>query len=138
MTLHPAFQGFQPIPMGGFNAYLGALLRDPAKAAGEERRFGFLPEARHLNGGGALHGGFLMSIADNVLGFTVHEATEGRIASTVTLNTDFLSGGVAGEPLWGRATITRKTRSLIFVSGDLSQGDKLLMTATGIWKIIGA
>ncbi len=124
--------------MGGFNAYLGQLLRDPAKAAGDARRFGFLPEHKHLNGGGNLHGGFLMSIADNVLGFTVHEQTEGRIASTVTLNTDFLSGGVAGEPLWGRAAITRKTRSLIFIAGDLSQGGKLLLTATGIWKIIGA
>lgn len=138
MTLHSSFEGFAPILMGGFNAYLGTLLRDPAKGAGDARRFGFLPEAKHLNGGGALHGGFLMSIADNVLGFTVHEATEGRIASTVTLNTDFLSGGIAAEPLWGRAAITRKTRSLIFVAGDLSQGEKLLLTATGIWKIIGA
>jgi len=124
--------------MGGFNAYVGTLLHDPAKAAGAERRFAFLPEARHLNGGGALHGGFLMTLADNVLGFTVHEQTEGRIASTVTLNTDFLAGGVAGSPVWGRAAITRRTRSLIFVGGDLSQDGKLLMTATGIWKIIGA
>lgn len=138
MTSHSDLVGFAPITMGGFNAYLGTLLRDPAKAAGEARRFAFLPEGKHLNGGGNLHGGFLMSIADNVLGFTVHEATEGKIASTVTLNTDFLSGGVAGEPLWGRAAITRKTRSLIFIAGDLSQGDKLVLTATGIWKILGA
>lgn len=124
--------------MGGFNAYVGALLRDPAKSAGDAQRFAFLPEAKHLNGGGALHGGFLMTLADNVLGFTVHEQTEGRVASTVTLNTDFLAGGVAGSPVWGRAAITRRTRSLIFVGGDLSQDGKLLMTATGIWKIIGA
>lgn len=124
--------------MGGFNAYVGPLLRDPSKAAGDEKRFAFLPEAKHLNGGGALHGGFLMTIADNVLGFTVHEQTDGKVASTVTLNTDFLAGGVAGAVLWGRAAITRRTRSLIFVAGDLSQDGKLLMTATGIWKIIGA
>ncbi len=138
MTSHPDLGTFQSISMGGFNAYVGALLRDPAKAAGEEKRFAFLPEAKHLNGGGALHGGFLMTLADNVLGFTVHEQTEGRVASTVTLNTDFLAGGVAGSPVWGRAAITRRTRSLIFVGGDLSQDGKLLMTATGIWKIIGA
>ena len=138
MTSHPELSALEPIGFGGFNAYIGPLLRDPAKAAGAEKRFAFLPEAKHLNGGGALHGGLLMTLADNVLGFTVHEQTEGRIASTVTLNTDFLAGGVAGEPVWGRAQITRKTRSLIFVSGDLSQNGKLLMTATGIWKIIGA
>ena len=138
MSSHPDLGTFQSISMGGFNAYVGTLLHDPAKAAGAERRFAFLPEARHLNGGGALHGGFLMTLADNVLGFTVHEQTEGRIASTVTLNTDFLAGGVAGSPVWGRAAITRRTRSLIFIGGDLSQDGKLLMTATGIWKIIGA
>lgn len=138
MTLHPELDGYHALTMGGFNAYVGALLHDPAKAAGEARRFAFLPGPKHLNGGGALHGGFLMTIADNVLGFTAHEQTEGRIASTVTLNTDFLAGGVADQPLWGRAQITRKTRSLIFVGGDLSQNGKLLMTATGIWKIIGA
>lgn len=138
MSSHPDLGTFQSISMGGFNAYVGTLLHDPAKAAGAEKRFAFLPEARHLNGGGALHGGFLMTLADNVLGFTVHEQTEGRIASTVTLNTDFLAGGVAGSPVWGRAAITRRTRSLIFVGGDLSQDGKLLMTATGIWKIIGA
>lgn len=124
--------------MGGFNAYVGTLLLDPAKAAGDAQRFAFSPEQKHLNGGGALHGGFLMTLADNVLGFTVHEQTEGKIASTVTLNTDFLAGGVADETVWGRAAITRRTRSLVFVAGDLSQGGKLLMTATGIWKIIGA
>ncbi len=138
MTLHPDLSSLEPIGMGGFNAYVGPLLRDPAKQPGEEKRFAFLPEAKHLNGGGNLHGGLLMTLADNVLGFTVHEQTEGRIASTVTLNTDFLAGGVAGEPVWGRAAITRRTRSLIFVAGDLSQGGKLLLTATGIWKIIGA
>ncbi|MFT3809733.1 MAG: PaaI family thioesterase [Micropepsaceae bacterium] len=138
MSSHPDLSTFAALSMSGFNAYVGTLLRDPSKVAGDERRFAFLPETKHLNGGGALHGGFLMTLADNVLGFTVHEQTDGRIASTVTLNTDFLAGGVAGSPVWGRAAITRRTRSLIFVGGDLSQDGKLLMTATGIWKIIGA
>ncbi|MFO1236020.1 MAG: PaaI family thioesterase [Alphaproteobacteria bacterium] len=124
--------------MTGFNAYIGTLLRHPGKAAGEAGRFAFVPGPQHLNGGGALHGGFLMTIADNVLGTTVHEATDGRIASTVTLNTDFLAGGTAGAPVLATAAITRKTRSLIFVAGELTQGDRVLMTASGIWKIIGA
>lgn len=139
MTSHPDdLATFEPIRAAGFNAYVGAILIDPARAAGDERRFAFRPEDKHLNGGGALHGGLLMTLADNVLGYTVHEQTEGRIASTVTLNTDFLAGGAAGATVWGRAAITRRTRSLIFVAGDLSQDGRLLLTATGIWKIIGA
>lgn len=138
MTSHPELGAYRAIPMGGFNAYVGPIHIDPAKAAGDDRRFAFVPEAKHLNGGGALHGGFLMTIADNVLGFTAHEQTEGKIASTVTLNADFLAAGVSDAVLWGRAAVTRRTRSLIFVAGDLSQDGRLVMTATGIWKIIGA
>jgi acyl-coenzyme A thioesterase PaaI-like protein len=123
---------------GGFNAYVGAFLVDPAKAPGEAQRFAFLPSPKHLNGGGALHGGLLMTLADSFLGMTVQEAAGGGMAATVTLNTDFLAGGTADAPVFGSAHITRKTRSLIFVAGDLTQNGKLLMTATGIWKILGA
>lgn len=124
--------------MTGFNAYVGTMLRHPGKIAGEAGRFAFVPGPQHLNGGGALHGGFLMTLADNVLGITANEAAGDRFASTVTLNTDFLAGGTTDGPVLGTAEVTRKTRSLIFVAGELVQGGRLLMTASGIWKIIGA
>ena len=122
----------------GFHVYVGAFLVDPTKPAGTPERFAFLPEAKHLNGGGALHGGLLMTLADSFLGFTVQEAANPGMASTVTLNTDFLAGGTADAPVFAEAAITRKTRSLIFVSGSLTQSGRLLMTATGIWKVLGA
>ena len=123
--------------MGGFNAYVGNLLVDPAAGADDAARFAFVPEAKHLNGGGALHGGLLMTLADNVLGTVAHSRLEGKVASTVTLNVDFLAGGDLSAPVRGGAQITRATRSLLFVSGALTQGDRMLVTATGIWKVIG-
>lgn len=136
MIIPPEFKDFRPFGAAGFNAYIGEMFVDPAKAIGDPKRFGFLPEGKHLNGGGALHGGLLMTLADNVLGFTANEV--GNASATVTLNTDFLAAGEAGAIVWGSATVTRRTRSLIFVSGDLMQNDRLLMTATGIWKVLGA
>ncbi len=134
----PVPEGFEPVVDEGFNAYIGPILRDLSKGPGEAGRFVFTPRAQHLNGGGATHGGLLMTLADVVLGFTVHEAIPGQAASTVTLNTDFLAGGKEGEPIEGRAAITRKTKSLVFVAGDLSSGGRILLTASGIWKILGA
>lgn len=129
-------------PMGsstdGFNAYIGGMLIDPAKQPGEAARFAFVPQPHHLNGGGALHGGLLMTLADSFLGTEVHEAIGGQIASTVVLNTDFLSGGTADAPVFASARITRKTRSLVFVAGELTQKGRVLMTASGIWKVLGA
>mgnify|MGYP000941596613 CR=1 FL=1 len=130
------------VPMGdiatGFNAYIGGMLIDRSKAHGEAERYAFAPGPQHLNGGGALHGGLLMTLADTFLGSAVHEAIEGRVCSTVVLNTDFLAGGTADAPVFATARITRKTRSLVFVSGELTQKGRVLMTASGIWKVLGA
>lgn len=139
MSLHPDLAGLEPFgTSSGYNAYVGTIYQDLSKAPGEPRRFGFMPEAKHLNGGGNIHGGVLMSLVDTILGFTAQGGTATKAAATVTLNTDFLSGGVAGEIVWGTAHVTRATRSLIFVAGELTQGSKTLMTASGIWKVLGA
>jgi acyl-coenzyme A thioesterase PaaI-like protein len=138
MTLPPELQGFEPMPGAGFNGYFGTILWDPRKASGDEKQFAIMPEAKHLNGGGALHGGFLMTVVDNVLGTVAHAPIPDKVASTVSLNTDFLSGGTLDGPVYGQARITRQTRSLLFVAGELTQNGRLLMTASGIWKIIGA
>jgi len=34
--------------------------------------------------------------------------------------------------------VTKTTRSLVFVRGTVTTGDKLLMTASGVWKRLGA
>src|SRR3712207_8296997 len=51
------------------------------------RRYGFVAEARHINLGGVVHGGMLMSFADDVLGMTVWEAAGRKPCTTVQLNT---------------------------------------------------
>jgi acyl-coenzyme A thioesterase PaaI-like protein len=71
------------------------------------------------------------------MGHAVHEAIAGERAATVSLNCDFVAGARADEVIEGTATITRRTRSLIFVSGELSVVERPVLTATGIWKIIG-
>jgi uncharacterized protein (TIGR00369 family) len=139
MTSHPDLAGLVPFGnAAGYHAYMGAIHHDPAKAPGEPRRFAFLPEAKHLNGGGNIHGGVLMSLIDTILGFTAQDGGTAKATATVTLNTDFLSGGVPGEIVWGTAHVTRATRSLVFVAGELTQGSRTLMTASGIWKVLGA
>jgi len=133
----PVPPGFEPVLAAGFNAYIGPVLRDVSKAPGEPARFVFKPQAHHMNGGGAAHGGLLMSLADIALGFSAHEAAEGRPSTTVTLNTDFLSAGKPDETIEIRTAVVRKTRTLIFMEGELSAGGRPILTATGIWKILG-
>jgi uncharacterized protein (TIGR00369 family) len=127
--------GFEAVPASGFAAYTGPLLRDVSKAPGDAARFVFDPGPQHMNGGGAAHGGFLMSLAEMSMGYAAHEAAPGKRLSAVTMNADFLAAGKPGERIEMRAAIVRQTRTLLFMEGDLSAGGRLILAATGIWKV---
>lgn len=129
-------EGYQPAWNEGFNAYVGPFYG----AAREDGTVHFLmdPREQHMNGGGALHGGLLMAFADATLGTAVNLAIDGAPSATVTLNTDFIAAGKLDVRLEAEAEVTRRTRSVVFVSGRVYQGDKTLLTASGIWKILGA
>ena len=62
----------------------------------------------------------------------------GRESSSRFAHCDFVAGAKGNEIIEGTTTITRKTRSLVFVSGELAAGGRTVLTATGIWKILGA
>lgn len=102
-----------------------------------EKEYEFKTEIQdyHINAGGVTHGGFIMSMLDSGMGTAAHQVIEGS-AVTISLNTNFIGGSKAGDKIIGLAKIKKKTRSLIFMYGQLKCGDKLLASAEGIWKII--
>jgi uncharacterized protein (TIGR00369 family) len=129
-------EGYAPAWNEGFNAYVGPFY-------GKVREDGsvhfFLDQRdEHMNGAGHTHGGLLMAFADAVLGTAVNAAIDGAPSATMTLNADFIAAGSPGARLEGEAEVTRRTRSVVFVQGRVYAGDKTLLTATGIWKILGA
>jgi acyl-coenzyme A thioesterase PaaI-like protein len=120
-------------PEAGFNAYVGPVWRSP-----DGSEYLFDVREVHLNGGGSLHGGMGMALADIIMGRTVRDALDGAKALTISLSCDIVSGSKLGDRIVGRATITRRTRSIVFIAGELSVAGKPIMTATGIWKILGS
>ena len=121
---------YTPIWNEGFNNYVGPFLWKDGHLVLELRD-------EHMNGADMVHGGLLMAFADAALGKTVSDAVDGAACATMTLNCDFLAAGRKGAPLEARAEITRRTRSIVFVTGRVHQGDQTLLTATGIWKVLG-
>jgi uncharacterized protein (TIGR00369 family) len=93
----------------------------------------------HLNSGGITHGGFIMTLMDSGLGTSVYQSLGGkhRIA-TISLDVKFVAPSHLGETLIGSAQIIKKTRSMVFVRGELFVADKVIATADGIWKILMA
>jgi acyl-coenzyme A thioesterase PaaI-like protein len=134
-TARPVPPGFQPVETRGFTGFAGPVLRG-RDAQGEVYIFDIA--AQHLNGADRLHGGMMMTFASIVLGDVARNtarANGAEDARALSLNCDFVSAGELGERVEGRATVTRATKSVLFISGDLKSGTRTLMTATGVYAV---
>lgn len=96
----------------------------------------FLPRPEHLNGGGTVHGGALMSFADFSLFAIAHNALRGAHAVTVTCNCEFVSAARAGEIVEARGEVLRETRTLVFVRGVATQSGQAVLAFSGTLKKI--
>ncbi len=116
---------------GPFTTHNGPVYHKPDEAIVR----GFRALQRHCNGFGIVHGGWLMTFTDGVLGGAVYEATRVR-SVTLRMNCDFVGMVRAGEWVEGRAEVTRATRSLVFARAALTVGDKTVFTAEGVFKLM--
>ena len=55
---------------------------------------------------------------------------------TVSLNSEFVDSGRAGELIEGVGELVRRTRSLAFTRSRIYTGDRTLLTASAVLKII--
>jgi uncharacterized protein (TIGR00369 family) len=97
-----------------------------------------LVEQKHANLRGVVHGGMMVALADHALSRIVSDAANKNPCTTISLNSDFVAGAKVGDWVVATGEVTKTTRSLVFVRGTVMTGDKLLMTASGVWKRLGA
>jgi uncharacterized protein (TIGR00369 family) len=126
--------GWKNVPAKDYPAMIGPFL---ARHAGAGWEYAFQVEQRHLNIGGVAHGGMLMSFIDDVLGMTVWEAAGRQAVTTVQLNTHFIAPARLGDLVIGRGEVLRATRTVVFIRGLLTVGERTLVHADGVWKILG-
>jgi acyl-coenzyme A thioesterase PaaI-like protein len=119
------------IPDGQFAQLVGPLYM---QRAGAETNYGFCVEARHANVRGNIHGGMLMTLADQILGLTVVEALGHMSLATISLNHEFVAAADVGDWLIGRAEIIRRTGSLVFIRGAIRRGEDVVLNSSGIWR----
>ncbi|MFC0384958.1 PaaI family thioesterase [Muricoccus vinaceus] len=133
MSFDPASEGWSTRPPMGFSGFTGPMWSRPE---GDGWAYGVLADERHANGHGIVHGGMLVTLLDNTLGLTVWNATGQRPSVTMQLNTHFLAAAHPGEFLEARGEILRIAKSVVFVRGTLSVGDRAVAAADGIWKVL--
>ena len=84
---------------------------------------------------GTVHGGVVMTFADNAMGVGVVDAIGGQNCSTVSLQTQFVASAKVGEFLTCEPEVVRKTRNMVFVRGLVKSDDRVVATVDGIFKI---
>jgi acyl-coenzyme A thioesterase 13 len=101
---------------------------------GERVRCAFQPRREHLNGGGSIHGGALMSFADFAFFAIAHKDLADAIAVTLTCNSEFLGPGDLNGMVEARGEVLRNTRSIVFVRGVVTQASRSLLAFSGTLK----
>jgi len=89
---------------------------------------------KHRNRSGIVQGGVICTLADRALGTASRAATDNRPVFTVKLDMSFLDKSRIGDLLVARPRIVKQTASLIFGDVSVFAGDRLVATATGIFR----
>ena len=90
----------------------------------------------HLNAAGIAHGGFIATFVDAGAGTAAHRSAGQNPCVTISLELKFISAVKLGQELVGKTKIQKKTKSMVFLTCELTAEDKIVATASGIWKIL--
>ena len=91
----------------------------------------FRAERKHMNAGGAVHGGCMMAFADFSLFAIAHEHIKDEYGVTVAFNSEFLSGPKEGAYIEARGEVLRAGKSIIFVRGIITGDGKPSLNFSG-------
>jgi uncharacterized protein (TIGR00369 family) len=130
----PAGAGWEIVGGTAFGELVGPIWRHEE---GGQLRFGFVALPKHGNRAGNLHGGMLMTFADQAMAMTARQATSGKPHATIELNIQFVGTVRIGEFVEARCEVVRATRSVVFMQAKMFVGDRTVATTNGIWKILG-
>ncbi len=134
----PAAAGWEPYKDEGFIGLVGPFWSRPTKTKlGDSVEYAFLADHKHHNRRGVVQGGMLMTFADRSMGMTCWYANEKQPQATVQLDVHFIDAVQVGEFVEAKCKVVRRTRSLIFMAGELVVGDRVVATANGVWKTLG-
>ena len=111
----------------------GVLFRNISNT---EYEFKSIISENHLNAACITHGGYLAALIDAGAGTAAHRSAENAPCVTISLDLKFISASKVGDKITGRVKILKKTKTLVFLFCELSCNEKIITSASGVWKIL--
>ena len=90
----------------------------------------------HLNAAGITHGGYLSALIDAGAGTAAHRSADNAPCVTISLDLKFIGVSKLGDEIIGNVKILKKTKTLVFLFCELRCKDKIITSASGVWKIL--
>jgi acyl-coenzyme A thioesterase PaaI-like protein len=125
--------GWKIVETTGFVHLIGPLWQ---RVVGGEYQFALITEDKHHNRRGLVQGGVLMTFADRTCGITARHVSGKTTLATVQLDVHFVEAGKIGEILISRPHVVRSTRSLIFITTEVTVDRRCIAMASGVFKIL--
>ena len=125
--------GWTIVETSGFLSLVGPLWQRVVDGAHE---YAIVAQDKHHNRRGLVQGGLLMTFADRTCGMTARYVSGHPHLATVQMDTQFVDSGKSGETLLSKPRVARVTRSLIFVTTEISAENRCIAIASGVFKIL--
>ena len=111
----------------------GVLFRNISE---KEYEFKTTINENHLNAASITHGGYLSALIDAGAGTAAHRAAGNASCVTISLDLKFIGASKVGDEIIGYTKILKKTKTLIFLFCELKCNNKIIASASGVWKIL--
>ena len=125
--------GWKIVETTGFMHLIGPLWE---RLVDGELEFALITEDKHHNRRGLVQGGVLMTFADRTCGITARHVSGKPTMATVQLDTHFVESGKIGEVLVSKPHVVRTTRSLVFITTEVTVDKRCIAMASGVFKIL--
>jgi acyl-coenzyme A thioesterase PaaI-like protein len=125
--------GWKIVETTGFMHLIGPLWE---RLVDDELEFALITEDKHHNRRGLVQGGVLMTFADRTCGITARHVSGKPTMATVQLDTHFVESGKIGEVLISKPRVVRTTRSLVFITTEVTVDRRCIAMASGVFKIL--
>jgi acyl-coenzyme A thioesterase PaaI-like protein len=125
--------GWSRVDATGFIALVGPLWH---RVVNDAHEYALATEDRHHNRRGVVQGGVLMTFADRTCGMTARFISGSPSLATVQFDTQFVDAAKIGEVLLSKPRVIRATRSLIFMTTELTAGERCVAMASGVFKVM--
>ena len=116
----------------GFMKHNGGILF--RKISDTEFEFKTTIDENKLNSAGITHGGYICSIIDAGSGTAAHRASNNSPCVTITLDIKFIDSTKIGDEIIGFTKIQKVTKSMVFLICHLKSNQRLIASASGVWK----